>query len=262
MMRARSDFLAVVALASTLGLWACAAGRPRGAESSAPLATSLQELAPHADRDHFVYLFTRRAEGQLVDDGIQVEHINALDASGEFEVTLTENGMGAGRVRIRDTGTAILLLAEDDLTRGIGLAYDPPLPFLAVPLFGGEQRATSTATATALADGQLIGSLNVTQVVHASVGPPVRSRLGNFERTIALRTVRTLQGPEGNVELSSDGVVVPGIGEIRSDGVVQGAPTVHRELTCATVGGRAIGDCRNLKERVEELQRAGSTDVQ
>src|SRR5512143_1245247 len=54
-----------------------------------PLATSLQEISPHADGDHFVYVWKQVLEDGVTRAGIQVEHLTALD-NGEFEVTLSE----------------------------------------------------------------------------------------------------------------------------------------------------------------------------
>ncbi len=72
------------------------------------------------------------------------------------------------------------------------------------------------------------------------------SRLVTYERGVVLRTVRSLQFPEGTVELNTTLLLVPGIGEVSSDGSASGAPAVHRTLACATIGGRRVGDCRNL----------------
>jgi hypothetical protein len=226
------------------------------------LATSLQALVPHTDGDHFVYAFRRVFEGRLVDSGIQVEHVSALHEAEQFEVSLSEDGVATGRVRFRDTGNAIWLLGEDDFPRGLHLAYDPPLPYAEVPLFRGTRRAATTATVTRLSDGVTVGALEVTQIVEAAAAPQVHSALGTFRDAVSMHTTRTLQSPDGSVELNTAVITVLGVGEIRFDGTVVGAPALHRELACATVGGHRLGDCRNLKARVEELESAGSTDLQ
>src|SRR5262245_34502995 len=102
------------------------------------LAPSVQALVPHAARDPFVYLWKRSNEGRPIGSGIQVEHVAALRAPGEFEITMSEDGIASGRVRIRDDGKAIVVLGEDDLSRGIRLRYDPPLPYLESPVMSGE----------------------------------------------------------------------------------------------------------------------------
>jgi hypothetical protein len=246
-------------LAGTLGLSACAllpAGRGR-----TRLATRLQDLMPLADRNHFVYVFVRIEGGQRIGDGIQVEHVSALVQPNEFEVLLSENGVAVERIHVRETGTAILLLAEDDLVRGVRMTYQPPLPYVEVPLYSGERQAATTAEVTRLVDGRPLGSLQVTQVEQARPGPPLRSRLGAFPHTIVLRMIRTLQDPGGTVRLSTTMVLVPGIGEVRSEGMLAGAPSLQRELACALLGTRRVGDCGNLKPRWEDLSHAGSADV-
>jgi hypothetical protein len=227
--------------------------------SPQPLATSLQELAPHADGDHFVYVWQQVLNGGAVRAGIHVEHVTRLD-NGEFEVTLSEDGMVIGHTRFRDDGHALLLLSET-LGRSLRLSYDPPLPQLTVPLYTGETRSSSIATVTLADDGeQQLDTLQVTQVVQASAAPRVHSRLGDYAHGVQVRTTRTLQFPDGPVELSSTTVMVPDIGEIRSEGTASGAPQLVRELACATISGRHIGNCRTLRQRVEKLERAGAAN--
>jgi hypothetical protein len=240
----------------TLSISGCALLNP-----SQPLARSVQELVPHSDSDHFVFVWERTANGQPAGDGIQVEHVTAVEG-GDFEITLSENTTGVGRVRIRDVGQAIVLLSEDDLTRGVRLQYDPPLPYLEGPVVAGEQRATSQATITALSDGSPVGALRVAQVVQVRSAGAVHSRLGTFDHAVAVDTARTLQGPGGDLEMRTAMLLVPGMGEIRSDGSVPGEPTLHRELACALIGGRPIGDCRHLNQALQEFEGAGPTDIQ
>lgn len=214
---------------------------------------------PHADRDHFVYVWQRFDGGQLVGTGIQVEHVTALGA-GEFEVLLSEDGMAVGRTRLRDTGDALLLVSEDDLTQGLRLAYDPPLTQLVVPLFAGEQRASASATMTRLADGQVVRAFPVEQTTNVGPGHAVDSPLGTFARTVVVQEVRTLQIPDGSTALTTTTVLVPGIGEISSIGSASGAPPLRRELACAIIGGRRVGDCTHLNQRRDE-RGARSPDV-
>lgn len=227
-----------------------------------PLATTLQTFAPHADRDHFVYVWERFINGRRIGRGIQVEHVTALPAAGEFEVALSENGILSGRLRVRDDQHALLLLDEEDVGAGLRVTYDPPLPQLAVPLHAGEQRANATATLTLLSDGEAITAAPVTQVVRASAAPDVRWFGGPARRAIMVRTTRTLQLPEGPRELSSDMLLVEGIGEVRSQGTASDMPVLRRQLACAFIGGRPLGDCSKLNEVWEEPNGAGSSDVQ
>jgi predicted protein tyrosine phosphatase len=225
-----------------------------------PLATSLQELAPHADGDHFVYVWRQALGSGSVRAGVEVEHLTSL-GNGEFDVTLSEDGVIVGRTRFRDDGHALLLLSES-LGRSLRLSYDPPLPQLETPVYAGESRSTATAVVTTVAEGKQLDTLQVTQLVETTAAPTVRSALGDYTHGVKVRTVRTLQFPNGPVELSSTAVLVPGIGEIRSEGAATGAAPLVRELACATIGGRAIGNCQTLRQRVEELEHAGPTDVQ
>ena len=186
--------------------------------------------------------------------------VTSLD-NGEFDVTLSEDGAVIGHTRFRDDGHALLLVSET-LGRNLRLSYDPPLPQLDIPLYAGETHATATVTVSALDDDKQVETLQVTQVVQASPAPPVHLPLGDYTHGVQVHTVRTLQFPEGPVELTSTAVLVPGIGEVRSEGAVTGAAPLVRELACATIGGRHIGNCRTLRERVEELEGAGSPDLQ
>jgi hypothetical protein len=226
-----------------------------------PLADSVQELVPHGDGDHFVFIWQRIADGKPIGNGIQVEHVTAVEG-GDFEITLSENTTGVGRVRIRDVGKSIVLLSEDDLTRGVHLQYDPPLPYLEGPVVTGEQRAASEAKITALSDGAPLGALRVAQVIQVRPAGAVRSQLGTFDRAVAVGTARTLQGPGGDVEMRTATLIVPGLGEIGSKGSVAGGPILQRELACALIGGRPIGNCHRLNQALQELENAGPADVQ
>lgn len=241
----------------TLLCTACASTVPRPPQ---PLATSLQELAPHADGDHFVYVWSQALGGGSVRAGVQVEHLTARD-NGEFDVTLSEDGAVVGHTRFRDDGHTLLLLSES-LGRSMRVSYDPPLAQLETPVYAAEFRSAATATISTVAESKQLDTVPVTQLVETTAAPAVRSRLGDYTQGVQVRTVRTLQLPDGPIELSSTAVLVPGIGEIRSEGAATGAAPLVRELACATIGGRAIGDCRTLRQRVEELEHAGPSDVQ
>jgi hypothetical protein len=232
-------FLTLFAFGCSLLTWA---RRP------VPLATSLQEIVPHADRDHFVYVWQRFEGGRLAGSGIQVEHVTGL-GNGEFEVLLSEEGMAVGRTRLRDTGESLLLVSEEDLTRGLRLAYDPPLAQLVVPLFAGEKRASASVTITRLADGQVIGVFPVEQVINVRPGGGVQCPLGTFADSVVVQETRTLHIPERSAELMTTTVLVPGIGEISSVGNASGAPPLRRQLACAIIGGRRVGDCAHLYQR-------------
>ena len=228
-----------------LMLVGCAAMRPG---APALLSDSVQALLPHADGDHFVYVWERIVDGQRIAQGIQVEHVTVVTAA-EFEISMSEDGRPAGRVRLRDDGHAVWLLSEDDLTRGLGLSYDPPLLQFQAPVVAGEYRAAATATMTTLANSQVAGTVGVTQTITLSSAPAARAAVGTFPKTVAVRAVRTLQLLQGDTELHSESILAPGIGEIRSEGSASGTPALRRELACAIIGGARLGDCSKLNER-------------
>jgi hypothetical protein len=240
-------------LCALLAVTACSMLRPAG---PTPLATSLQGLVPHADGDHLVYLWSRPDERGGVDAGIQVERVTAAGPAGEFEVTTSEDGIAVARSWLRDDGHALLLLSED-FGPGERLRYVPPLLQLEMPLVPGERRAAATAEVTRRGDDEHPGSLQVTQVVRVSAAAAVHTALGDFSDAVSVQTVRSVHTPEGIIELSSSMVLVPGIGEVVADGQASGAAPLHRELACARISGRSIGDCHNLIARVEQLRQPG-----
>lgn len=216
---------------------------------------------PHGDRDHFVYVWERFVNGRRVGRGIQVEHVTAAPGANEFEVALSEDGTLAGRVRARDDESALSLLSEEDLAGGLRLSYDPPLRQLGLPLVIGEQSATSTTTITRLSDGEVLGTVPVTQVVRVSAMAAVNWMNSGPRPAVLLRTVRTVQFPEGGKELSTDMLLVEGIGEVRSEGKASDMPLLRRQLVCAWIDGRSFGDCSKLNEIWEEPNHAGSSDL-
>ena len=237
----------------------CAHLTARPPDTGQPLATSIRELVPHGDRDHLVFVWLRLLDGKQIADGIQVEHTTALGNS-QYETILSENGAGISRTRFVATERAISLLSED-FGPGIRITYDPPLPYLEVPLWAGERRTTTTATMTSQVDGQQLGVMPVTQVLEAQRARPEQSRFGPIANGVRVRTARTLDSPDGQVTLQTTALLVPGLGELRADGRAEGAATLYRELACATISGHSYGDCRNLAALLEELKHAGPTDI-
>jgi hypothetical protein len=247
-------------LCGLLGL--CACGFLKSTPASVQLAASAQSLVPHADRDHFVYLWQRREDDRPVAAGIQVEHVTALSTAGEFEMIISEDGIASGRVRIRDDGTSIVLLSEDDLSRGVRLVYEPPLPYLTSPVMSGETRASVIGHVTALDSGESMGSLRITQVTRIAPAAPINSRLGNYPQPVSVQMSRTVQSGDVVVDVSFTTVLAPGIGEVRSETRAATMPVLQRELACAIIGGRSVGDCHNLVQMLQEIEHAGSTDRQ
>ena len=228
-------------------------------DTGQPLATSIRDLVPHGDRDHLVFVWLRLLDGKQIADGIQVEHTTAL-GNRQYETILSENGAGISRTRFEATERAISLLSEE-FGPGIRITYDPPLPYLEVPLWAGERRTTTTATMTSQVDGKQLGVMPVTQVLEARRAGPVRSRFGPITNAVRVYTARTLDSPDGQVTLQTTALLAPGLGEIRAEGRADGSATLYRELACATISGHAYGDCHALAAMVEELKRAGPTDI-
>ncbi len=232
-------YLSAILLASALATSSCAYVKP----ATRPLATSLRELVPHSDRDHFVFVVEQATGQGFEPSALQVEHISTLDKNGNFEVTISEDGLATGRVQIHDDGNTLWIVSEDDYTRALRLAYDPPLPYLQVPLMAGEKQATASVYMTQLGSTIPAGTLKVTQTTTASAAPAGQWRGGAYERAVQLRTSRRLQGQDGDFELVTTITLVPGLGEIRSEGGMGGAVATRRSLVCARVDGRASGDC-------------------
>lgn len=219
---------------------------------SVELAASLDNLVPHGDRDHFVFRWERMIEGNRISSGIQVEHVAVLGAPGEFEVTLSEDGLASGRVRIRSDGKRMVVLSEDDMSRGIRITYQPPLPYIEVPLFSGQRQSTVSANVTALEDDHALGVLKVTQSQAFEAAPPVQSALGSFTTPVSLRTTRTVEGGGDTIQINNQIVLAPGLGEVRSEASAPQSPLLRRELICAIIGGKTVGDCQQLKQRRRE----------
>lgn len=129
------------------------------------------------------------------------------------------------------------------------MSYDPALPYLSVPLYPGEVRSSTSVTMRRLADGQSSGRMQVTQVTEASSAPAGQWLTGAYARAVQLRTERTVLSNEGNLQLSSVTLLVPGIGEVKSEGGINGVPAMRRTLACGTVANRSVGDCRVLFPR-------------
>lgn len=235
----------VVAGAVALGFLAiggCGMRQPTGEV----LATSLAEIVPHHDRDHFVFIVERPTPEGFRPSSLQVEHISKLERSTEYEVALSEDGMATGKVLIRDDGKTLWLVSEEDYTRGLKLSYEPPLPYLSVPLRSGESTVTTSADLRQLGTNQAAGRLQVTQTTRTAPAPPGQWFAGTYSRAVQLVTERTLHSPEGPVQLTNTTILVPGIGEVRSEGSAAGSPVMRRQLACAIVGNRSVGDCSRL----------------
>jgi hypothetical protein len=240
---------------------------PKKRPLSEPLGVSPADIMPMHDRDHYVYLWQRVTSGDVDDEGYHVEHVTILPDEHQYEITVSEDGSPAGRLRFFHDGKRVELLSEDDLENGIRRSYDPPLVHLRAPLRAGESGSRSTASITHIDTGQLIARVGVSQRVRLSRANDIESVLGHFEEAVLMESRRTLHTPTGDVEMLSAMVLVPGVGEVRSEGAtITGevmlpgeAPAIdtvlRRELACAIVDNRPVGNCRNVEDRLHRLVR-------
>lgn len=233
----------------------------RGVGAGAPLADSLDALMPHGDRDHFVYIWQKVADGQRLAEGIHVEHVTRTAESDEFDMVLSEDGVPAIRLHMRDDGQALALIDEDDLSQQIRMTFSPPLTQYEIPLVGGERIVRSTVSLTSLANEASIASVEVSQVVRMASARNVRSAIGSYDKGVGVEVRRTLHWPWGDAAYESTIMLVPGIGEIRSEASSGKGFIVRRELACAMIKGRPVGDCASIEERLREIRNAGQTDA-
>jgi hypothetical protein len=231
-----------------------------GSGAAAPLATSLNELMPHNDRDHFVYVWQRVASGKRLAEGIIVEHITRDAESDEFEIVVSENGVPAGRLLMRDDGQELALIDEDDIQQQIRMSFVPPLTQYEIPLVAGVRQQHSIANLTSLVNQTPITTVEVSQVVRMASAKDVSSAVGNYERGIGIEVERTLHWSWGDAAYESRMMFIPGIGEIRSEARAGEGLIIRRELACAIINGRSIGDCGAVEDRLQELRDAGPTD--
>ncbi|HUI26095.1 MAG TPA: hypothetical protein VL403_08415 [Candidatus Kryptonia bacterium] len=219
-------------VAASIAIAACSARRPATEPEEILFNGTLQELAPHHNGDHFIYRVT--ATGR--DDSLQVEHLTALDAPGEFVVDMSENGTAIGRQHVRDDGAALLLMSEGLLAQDLIITYEQPLPSLAVPLATTPRRARSAVTFLR-GDGKVVAHGSVEQTVTAH-----RSTTGGAGAVFEVRTERTVVLLNRTMRLAVTTWLAPGMGEVRSEGSADGEPPVHRELLCAIIEGNRVGD--------------------
>lgn len=236
----------------------CSAGRTKVSVAT----VALTDIMPMGDRDHYVYFWQRIVEGEREAEGIQVEHITALPDANQYEINISEDGLVSGRLRFYHDGSRVMLLSEEDVESGLQRTYDPPLVHLTAPLRFGETGMRSTAIVTQVDDGSQIAKVDISQRLRISETSDVVSALGTFDSGLVVEARRTVHTPAGDIELLSAAVLVPGIGEIRSEGTTltsedfrpDGTPEIHtvlrRELACALIGKRTLGNCREVEDAI------------
>lgn len=221
------------------------------------LAEAATDLQPVHDRDHFVYQWERLVNGKLMGRGTHIEHITALSEEGEFEVAIAEDGRASERLHLRVTATGLDLVAEEDLNQGIRIEYEPPLPQLRTPVRSGVETVSGSAVILRIDDRTVLSEVPVTQILEVSSARGIESSVGNFDRGVTLHARRTMASAVGPIDMETIVLLVPGVGEIRSEGLgtapemAEDAPTppkiiTRRQLVCAIVDGKGIGNCRKI----------------
>jgi hypothetical protein len=109
---------------------------------------------------------------------------------------------------------------------------------LAAPLRRTVPPVTAAITVTRLSDGEVIGHGRVEQTTR--VEPVVPDERGvqfgiHMERTTTL--------PKRPWRFRVTTFVAPGVGEIWSEGRADDGPAFRRDILCATIGGRRVGEC-------------------
>jgi hypothetical protein len=211
----------------------CAAHRvasttPAGQEL---FAGDLQELAPHHDGDEWTY----RVTGNGLLDGVYVERVSAASPGGEFVAETTKDGKRMSRMQLRSDGKSIVVESHQQDFLGLRSVYDPPLPYISVPLRAGTTSAEGRVHLVHI-DGQPIAdcTIEVTQTVSAA-SPGTNA---DFE---VQSEHRLSMGDERMVDHTTTWFR-RGVGEVYSESTSNGT-TVRVGLICAKVGGQNIGAC-------------------
>jgi hypothetical protein len=200
------------------------------------------ELLPHQPGNRLVY----RARGDAGERTL-TSLVTPGERDDEFLVTLFNGNLVLGQTRLRDDGRSIAIVSEVGPQQNIAVSYREPLPLIQLPLRLGEQpEFRTTVKILNLSDGAVLAEGEIQQV--ASVAERKRSfgRRGwyllHFERTMVL--------PQRATRARSTIWIEPGIGQVRVEmgTEVDGKPSERRDLVCAVIGGRQVGDCRALAE--------------
>jgi hypothetical protein len=96
-----------------------------------------------------------------------------------------------------------------------------------------------------LSDGAVLATGRVEQTVTAHRGS---SEAG--ATVLEIETKRTVTLPDRAMRLEATTWIQPGIGEVRSEGRTDGGPVTRRELICAIISGKQVGDCARLTRKI------------
>jgi hypothetical protein len=200
--------------------------------SGAPVfAGQISELMPLHDGDTFLYLASGGARGER----LELSRVAAMPQAGDLMVTVTSGEVIVARLHLRQTADVISVVGELDAASNVGLIYASPLPWLTKPVSTAERRARSAVDVFRPSDGFRLDSGEVEMIVASGRDPS--------SGDIVLRIRRRLTLSERKIQIDETRWLRPGVGEVRSEGGVNGVIAERRELVCAKVGGKQVGTC-------------------
>jgi hypothetical protein len=231
----RGGVMRIAAAVLCLLVAACATKQPAMPPVSEEVlfTGALADLAPLQNGNHFVYRATLKGGGTP----LQVEHVSALETPGEFVVSTSEDGAAMGKIHLRVDGPRALMLSEGLAQDDLIVVYEQPLPSFAVPLTTTSLHSSSAVTLLRASTGTVTAHGHVEQTVTAHRAGP--NAVG---AAFTIYSERILQLPNRVMRLSATTWITPGIGEVRSEGSVDGTEMMRRELLCAIVAGKRVGD--------------------
>jgi hypothetical protein len=202
------------------------------------------DLFPHQPGNRFVY----RARGDAGERTLTAL-VSGSDRDEEFLVTLFQGDLVLGQTRIRDDGRSLAIVSEVGPQQNLAAFYREPLPLAVLPLRTGEQPPFRTAVKiVALSDGSVVTEGQIEQTSRVEERRRSFGRKGwfliHFERTMVLSQRITRSRSTIWVE--------PGVGQVRIE--MAGAaeePSERRDLVCAVIGGREVGDCGKLEDDLQ-----------
>ncbi len=232
----------IVLLSVALSLAAgCAPEKPVAAKHSVPHPTSgvlfegtVQDLLPHHAGDEFVYRTTGPSGGEQ----LLTSHVASTAKPDEFVVTVSKGDQVLSQMHLHDDGHRLATLAELAPARNVILVYGDPLPIATLPLVAEEQRFESSVKLLRRSDGQLFSEGKVEQTMSARLASEPEAK-----GQVVIRYERAMTLPSGTMRSVSEMWIEPGVGEVRSETTMAGAPTQHRELVCAVIAGKRVGEC-------------------
>ncbi|MGH7788160.1 MAG: hypothetical protein ACRERC_14910 [Candidatus Binatia bacterium] len=216
----------LLALALSAG---CAPGRALQSNAAGTVLFSgpMEKLVPLHPGDWWLY----RSTGDEREPRLELSRATPLP-EGDILLTYSETQAVLGRVHLRPTAGAILVVSEIDTAGGIGLHYATPVPIFVVPVVAGVRRASSAVEIWRLADKMALGNGRIDFTFEAKPAA---------DGEIAISVQRTLSVPDHRADVRHTIWLRPGVGEVRGGGGGD-APT-HRELVCAEIGGTPVGTC-------------------